>query len=331
MSIKSTLLASASILLFPTVSASPFVANGTYQRLAAASYHLVDSYTASNFYSSWDFFQGSDPTHGYVNYRSQADAQSIGLVNTNNNQIYMGVDWTTTNPGSPGRGSVRVTTKKAYTHGLFIADIAHMPGAICGVWPAFWMFGPNWPSSGEIDIIEGVHLQTTNIMTLHTSPGCTINTAGSQSGTTLLRSDCNSNSGYDGCGVSSSNANNYGDGFNNIGGGVYAMQWESSGVYVWFFPRGSIPADITNGAPVTGNWGLPVVAFNGGSSCNIDTFFKNQNIVFDTTFCGDWAGSVWGSSGCASRAASCVDYVAQNPAAFKNAFWLVNSVKVYSQ
>jgi hypothetical protein len=65
------------------------------------------------------------------------------------------------------------------------------------------------------------------------------------------------------------------------------MQWESSGVYVWFFPRGSIPSDIKNGAPVTGNWETPIVAFNGGSSCNIDSFFANENIVFDTTFCGD--------------------------------------------
>lgn len=68
---------------------------------------------------------------------------------------------------------------------------------------------------------------------------------------------------------------------------MYAMQWESSGIYVWFFPRNNIPADIRNGAPATGNWGLPIVAFNGGSSCNIDSFFANQNIVFDTTFCGD--------------------------------------------
>jgi hypothetical protein len=65
------------------------------------------------------------------------------------------------------------------------------------------------------------------------------------------------------------------------------MQWESSGVYVWFFPRGSIPADIKNGAPVAGNWGTPIVAFNSGSGCNIDSFLTNENIVFDTTFCGD--------------------------------------------
>jgi hypothetical protein len=35
-----------------------------------------------------------------------------------------------------GRNSVRLVSKKSWTHGLFIADIAHMPGGICGTWPA---------------------------------------------------------------------------------------------------------------------------------------------------------------------------------------------------
>jgi hypothetical protein len=31
-----------------------------------------------------------------------------------------------------GRPSIRIEGKKSYTHGLFIADIAHMPGPACG-------------------------------------------------------------------------------------------------------------------------------------------------------------------------------------------------------
>jgi hypothetical protein len=104
---------------------------------ALASYRLVDNYNSGNFFSSFNFYSGADPTHGYVNYRSQGDAQNIGLINSNNGQIYMGVDHSTYNPGSPGRSSVRVSSKKSYTHGLFIADIAHMPGNACGVWPAY--------------------------------------------------------------------------------------------------------------------------------------------------------------------------------------------------
>lgn len=160
-----------------------------------------------------------------------------------------------------------------------------MPGSVCGVWPAFWMFGPNWPNSGEIDILEGVSLQTTNAVTLHTSPGCNINTAGSQSGTYLKNSNCNAGTAFEGCSTGTNQP--FGDKFNAGSGGVYAMQWESSGIYVWFWPRNKIPADIKSGKPNTASWGLPIVAFNGGSGCNIDSYFRNQNIVFDTTFCGD--------------------------------------------
>jgi hypothetical protein len=297
---------------------------------AFATYNPVDTYDYTNFFSAFQFITGPDPTHGFVNYVNQATAQNTGLINTNNNQVYVGVDHTTAYP-SNGRNSVRLSSNKAYTHGLFIADISHMPGGICGTWPAFWLFGPNWPSNGEIDIIEGVNAQSTDSITLHTSSDCVINNAGSQSGTTTLTADCNTGNANTGCGVSTTTTNAYGTGFNNVGGGVYAMQWESSGIYVWFFQRGQIPSDITNGRPVTGNWGTPVVAFNGNAGCNIDAHFSNNNIIFDTTFCGDWAGSVWGSSSCASLASSCQNYVAENPGAFTNAYWAINSVKVYQQ
>lgn len=189
------------------------------------------------------------------------------------------------------------------------------------------MFGPNWPSSGEIDIIEGVNTQTTNSITLHTSPGCTMNFAGS-SGSTPLESNCNANNGYNGCSASTWNSANFGTGFNNNGGGVYAMQWESSGIYVWFFPRNAIPQDIHSRRPQTQNWGLPVVAFNGGGGCDVNARFRDMNIVFDTTFCGDWAGGVFGSQ-CGYTGQSCVDYVRNSPGAFGESYWRVNYVNVY--
>jgi hypothetical protein len=52
--------------------------------------------------------------------------------------------------------------------------------------------------------------------------------------------------------------------------------------------------------------------------------------VFDTTFCGDWAGNVWsGDPVCGSQAPSCQSFVQNNPSAFTDAYWLVNSLKVY--
>jgi len=334
MAIKLSLLAAASLMAYlPTGNGLATEMSGaTYLQYAAATYNIVDTYDSSNFFSEFTLFSGADPTGGFVNYQGdQSSASSAGLINTNNGQIYMGVDYTNVvSTSSAGRPSIRVSSNKGYTHGLFIADIAHMPGSICGTWPAFWMFGPSWPNNGEIDIIEGVNVDSTNDITLHTSAGCDINIAGSQSGTTLSNSDCNTGSGGTGCGVTTTTSNAYGTSFNNNGGGVYAMQWESSGVYVWFWPHGSVPSDVTAGQPVTGNWGLPIVAFNGGSGCDIDAHFSDQNIVFDTTFCGQWAGAVWGDS-CSNLADTCIDYVAGNPGAFQQSYWSVNSVKVYQQ
>lgn len=35
-----------------------------------------------------------------------------------------------------GRDSVRLESKETYDSGLLIADIEHMPGTTCGVWPS---------------------------------------------------------------------------------------------------------------------------------------------------------------------------------------------------
>lgn len=35
-----------------------------------------------------------------------------------------------------GRKSLRLTSKASYNHALVVIDVGHMPGNICGVWPA---------------------------------------------------------------------------------------------------------------------------------------------------------------------------------------------------
>lgn len=75
------------------------------------------------------------------------------------------------------------------------------------------------------------------------------------------------------------------------------------------------------------SWGTPLSSWSSG--CDIDTYFHQQQIVFDLTFCGDWAGNVWGNGGCASQADTCQDFVANNPSAFSDAYWEINSLRVY--
>ena len=107
------------------------------------------------------------------------------------------------------------------------------------------------------------------------------------------------------------------------------MEWTDEAISVWFFPRGSVPSDISSGSPKPQYWGTPMSQFQG--CCDIPEFFENQQLVFDLTYCGDWAGNVWGSSSCSSLASTCSSYVANNPTAFKNAYWTINSLRVYDQ
>ncbi|KAF2022149.1 glycoside hydrolase family 16 protein [Aaosphaeria arxii CBS 175.79] len=297
--------------------------------VSAAAFGLIDTYDASNWLSKFDVQAIADPTHGYVNYVNQAQAQSLGLIKTQNNAVYMGVDHTSVlNPSGTGRNSVRLQSKTGYNSGLVIADFAHVPGSNCGSWPAFWMVGPNWPNQGELDILEGVNLNTYNQVTLHTSPGCVPSVgAGGESGRRIGNADCGANGGFVGCGVESASATSYGTAFNANGGGVYAALWTSSGIKVWYFAAKNVPANIRSGNPDPNTWGTPTANFAG---CDFGGKFRDMHMVFDITFCGDWAGSVWGSSSCAQVNPSCNAYVASQPQSFADSYWLVNSVKVYS-
>ncbi|KAL6869557.1 hypothetical protein ACO1O0_000883 [Amphichorda felina] len=298
---------------------------------ARAEYTLDSYYDVNNFFNEFSFFTEPDPTHGFVEYVNSDTAFGLNLASTENGVIRVGADAVEANPPN-GRKSVRMTSNKAFTHGLIIGDFGKMPSNLCGVWPAFWTFGPDWPNSGEIDIIEGVNDQSSTAVTLHTGPGCVITNEGTDPLTQLNDADCNTGGGFTGCGQQTSNPLNYGEGFNGIQGGVYAMEWTSDFISVWFFPRGAIPVDIGDGRPDPATWGLATARFVGSPGCDLDSFFREHNIIINTTFCGDWAGNpdVWNNNPvCSSKAATCQDFVSNNPQEFADAHWLINSISVY--
>jgi hypothetical protein len=89
--------------------------------------------------------------------------------------------------------------------------------------------------------------------------------------------------GNAGCGGYSPSSTSYGDAFNSVGGGVYAMDWQSDGIKVWMFNRANIPSDITSGNPDTRNWGSPEFVF-AGPAANIGSHFSDHKIIFDMTY-----------------------------------------------
>ncbi|KAI9464740.1 glycoside hydrolase family 16 protein [Boletus coccyginus] len=212
----------------------------------AKTYVIQDWYQGLAFFLEWSFFTSPDPTNGNVNYLSEQDAtsQQLAYVNTDNTLV-LAVDSTSTVPAGGNRNSVRIMSNKAYTGGLFILDALAMPS-----------FGPNWPTAGEIDIVEGINNQANNQMTLHsgTSHPCTLNVT--------------STTANAGCSILDTSMYSFGYGFNTVQGGVFALLWDTSaGMH---FARDDIPEDITNKAPTPANWGTPAGwagAAYGNSGC----------------------------------------------------------------
>jgi hypothetical protein len=139
----------------------------------------------------------------------------------------------------------------------------------------------------------------------------------------------------DGCG-NTAPSGSFGDSFNAAGGGVYAAQIEATALKIWYFPKAKIPRDNTAGTPDPSTWSRPFVDFETSKSsnkCSVSKYFKKNTIIINTDLCGveidqDW----WDSeSRCSSVARDCKTFVAQNPSAFAEAYWLFNSIKVYQQ
>ena len=127
----------------------------------------------------------------------------------------------------------------------------------------------------------------------------------------------------------------YGTDFNKALGGVYAMEWTSTSISVWFFPRDS-PAFDTHfsadnlTAPDLSTWGTPMAHFSG-SGCDFTQRFKDLKIIFNTAFCGEWAGKEWDTCAKKTAVSTCNDFVQDNPDAFQEAYWEIAGLKWFEK
>ncbi|BGP16353.1 hypothetical protein JCM10213v2_004355 [Rhodosporidiobolus nylandii] len=303
----------------------------------AATPTLKKTYQGSTFFDSFWFLNTTDPTNGMVSYVGPDYAREHGLINvTEAGTVIISIDRTSKLASGVHRDSVRISSYDTYNAGnLMIFDVKHVPVG-CSVWPAIWTFNTPWPDLGEIDIYEGVNARSYNQMTLHSSQGCRRNPATPQTGNPYApwaSDDCYAYGWSSGCTVMDWDPTSYGTGFNAAGGGVWAVLFAETGISMWRWTRSAIPSDIKNGAPGWKQWGTPVAAWDG-STCDIRTYFQWQMITFDITTCGDWAGQqgVWQdqtqSGSCYPKYATC-GAAMQDPANFAEAYFEINSVKVY--
>ena len=106
------------------------------------------------------------------------------------------------------------------------------------------------------------------------------------------------------------------------------MNWNTSGIYAWFFPRSDIPSDVAGDSPNPDGWGLPVAAYPS-SSCDFNTFFTPQTLILEIDICGNFALNVFAQT-CASVASSCLDLV-QEASNYNDAYWEMGYIRVFAQ
>ncbi|KAF9558460.1 glycoside hydrolase family 16 protein [Agrocybe pediades] len=298
--------------------------------LLARAYSLTDNVVGSDFYNVFDWETMADPSNGRVQFLDQQTSKSRNLTYATSDTFILRADFQTVlDPRGPGRDSFRIKSKKSYTTHVAVFDIRHMPEG-CATWPAIWeVKETEWPGSGEVDIVEGINDHGPNLSALHTAQGCSMPSSRAQSGYSGQQDCSTTPADHTGCTVHYPTANSFGPSFNSAGGGWYAFERAQDHMKVWFWSRndGSVPGEVKMGRPEINpsNWGTPT-AFFPNTSCDFSQHFKEHNIIINLTLCGDWAGQFFNQNGCPGQ---CADYVNNNPAAFRNAYFEFASMRVY--
>ncbi|KAI5478188.1 glycoside hydrolase family 16 protein [Pseudohyphozyma bogoriensis] len=223
---------------------------------------------------------GSEPAvetgEGYSNYGDMVSFAAVPWETTSTSSIMM-ADSTTDLASGANRNSIRLSSKETVKEGsLIIGDFLRMPWGcatcaplpfvdVVAYRPAFWTVGQGtWPAGGEIDIVEGVNLQSINQMTLHTSSSdCKQDDSAKTTGTLVAAN---------------------GEAFNAHQGGAWATSFNSSGISMWYWARADLPSNINS--PDMSTWGTPTATWPA-STCAM-SFFTEQTIVF-----GNFVNALW--------------------------------------
>lgn len=178
---------------------------------------------------------------------------------------------------------------------------------------------------------QGVHTNTDNTFSMHTIPGCSQQSVSESSFNGHWINSKTGNPatncyikypGQDdnqGCSIGSNPEDSpkpYGAPFNAAGGGVYVMLWEYSKptaaaapqhaeevqddghISLWFFGRDSIPQDLLGPSPRPPLDVKPMGRYHTSEQDCPAGHFNQQQMIFDITLCGQWAGREFVNAGC---------------------------------
>ncbi|PHH78426.1 hypothetical protein CDD80_6931 [Ophiocordyceps camponoti-rufipedis] len=294
---------------------------------AASVYNLQQVVNSTNFNTEFEFLtKGRDPEQPYddnkswVRYQSLADALAKNLTNTNDGQIYLGVDHTNKLPlDTPGgRDTFRVQSTKTYNKGLFIMRYSHMPKPVCGSWPAV----------GEVDLYEGWDLNSANRPSFHSGTPDEVGKCGldrSLQGAEVVSLNCDNKFNEtqpekQGCQVKEPSNGIWG----SKDGGVQALLWTDTELKVWTWPSTLAPPNLDNPQVDPSTWGKPSLHL-ARPTCDVNAALTDQRLILNVAFCPGWGwdGGSNTPSCAATTGTTCQKFVAENPDEFKDVYFRV--------
>eukprot|EP00445_Apocalathium_hangoei_P094121 CAMPEP_0204245514 /NCGR_PEP_ID=MMETSP0361-20130328/97669_1 /ASSEMBLY_ACC=CAM_ASM_000343 /TAXON_ID=268821 /ORGANISM="Scrippsiella Hangoei, Strain SHTV-5" /LENGTH=481 /DNA_ID=CAMNT_0051218719 /DNA_START=82 /DNA_END=1527 /DNA_ORIENTATION=- len=279
-------------------------------------YRLDWEAKGTNFFEGFDFLT-TDGNHGASDFvGSYEDAKKAGVaVATGSHAILRA------GPRSSHhfkRLTGKIATKKTWKHFLAAVRFTHVPYG-CGVWPAFFTLGAGveWPSGGEMDILEYVNDQG-SMTSFHTTKQCKLDPAqvnkyGSMPDANLV---ANNNNNYNCLTKYCATCTSLGCAPNKMPlltgqqwasrPGVFAMQRTDSFAKLFFIPDADLPGDLSADEPTPEAWDRWIISYypfgDSAATCpQPDDIMAPQMFILQVAFCGDWASKVWGDSPTCSR------------------------------
>ena len=116
-------------------------------------------------------------------------------------------------------------------------------------------------------------------MALHAGPGCFRDDTALYAGVGKVDLSCDSTESGQTAGCSVTDPGySFGPKFNQAGGGVWAVEWSSRGLFVWRWGRSNVPVDVLEEKPDPASWGLPVAAWPS-ATCSALLAFRPMRII----------------------------------------------------
>lgn len=324
-------------------------------------YALAWSAQGKAFFDDFDFV--SEPwvpglVGGAMTYVGRQEALADGLAEAHETHAILRAGRISRVPDPPKRRSLRLRTRKAWTHGLSALRYSHLPRGV-GVWPAYFTMQGNgtWPSGGEMDLAELLPsvLGARALTSLHASKRCRLDRREVDRCRRFVPGqglDCTTDYARGKLGCAS-------NGRGNLAGtidqpGVLVHEWTAEWIKVFFFPEAEIPADLRADRPEPSTWDDHVVAWypfaaserrSPGSCPAAASLLAPQSLVFVLQLCGDGGfssfplrdlprmilGRCWPST--YSTPHDCCTQFASDPANdghyHENAFFNISWVKYY--